>query len=159
MLLKDHSEEAKSVAKQIVAKLGLSPELTHALTEAGFHHDDGKAHPLWQLALRGTNAGEPLAKQGYFSKPKLLGGLRHELVSALNNTSLGELAIWLILSHHGRCRPFLPVKAYDPDRPKESTELNARVPFMLEHLSRKYGLWGLAYLEAIVRGVDIQSEE
>jgi CRISPR-associated endonuclease/helicase Cas3 len=158
MSLTDHAEEAKSVAVQIVSKLGLNSDVTNAVIEAAFHHDDGKAHPLWQVALKGNNNGEPLAKLPYFSKPKLLAGMRHEFVSALD-ANLGELATWLIGSHHGRCRPSFPEKSYDPLRREESAAFNAKVPFLFEHLVVEHGQWGLAYLEAIVRGVDIQSEE
>jgi len=156
--LTDHAQEAKAVAVQIVSKLGLNSDITNAVIEAAFHHDDGKAHPLWQTALKGTAAGEPLAKLPYFSKPKLLAGMRHEFVSALD-ANFGELVMWLIGSHHGRCRPSFPEKSYDPLRREKSAAFNAKLPFIFEHLVVEHGHWGLAYLEAIVRGVDIQSEE
>ena len=158
MTLQDHSKQANTVAAQIVSKLGINSDVADAVIDAALHHDDGKKHPLWQTALKGIAAGEPLAKLPYFSKPRLLDGMRHELVSALD-AGLGELATWLIASHHGRCRPFFPELAYDPNRLNESAELNAQLPYMYEGLVAKYGYWGLAYLEAILRGVDIQSEE
>jgi len=158
MTLQDHSKRAQTVAEQIVSALKLSPVISVAIIAAALHHDDGKAHPLWQTALKGTAAGEPLAKLPYFNKPKLLDGMRHELVAALD-ANLDELTTWFIASHHGRCRPSFPEKSYDPLRREESTAVNAKVPFIFEHLVAEHGHWGLAYLEAIVRGIDIRSEE
>lgn len=163
MTLKAHTEKAASIATVAIKALGLTPDVAASIEEALRWHDVGKGHPLWQIAARGSADGEPLAKTGkaYFHNPRLLGGMRHELVSALHYLASGkenELALWLILSHHGRCRPFFPAKAGDPDRANDSEELNARVPFIYERLSREHSFWGLAWMEAIVRGIDIQSE-
>jgi hypothetical protein len=156
MALDAHVAKAKGVAEEFLRILPLP--MCDSVIQAAFHHDDGKAHWLWQLAARGSSDGEKLAKVGYFENPMLLAGLRHELVSVLNNGDLNDLEAWLIASHRGRCRPMFAEKAYDPDRPVESAELNARFPAILDSLQRKYGYWGLAYLEALVRAVDINSE-
>jgi len=158
MTLNDHKAMAASVAKGVVSTLRLNHGEAKAILDAAEHHDDGKAHELWQMALRGTAEGEPLAKSQYFYNPKLLAGLRHELVSALD-ANADDLVTWLIASHHGRCRPAFPLKAYDRHRLEESAVFNDNLPYLLERLTAKYGQWGLAYLEAIVRGIDIQSEE
>jgi CRISPR-associated endonuclease/helicase Cas3 len=149
---------AASTAESITKALRLAQAEAAAIVEAARHHDDGKAHPLWQVALRGSHEGEPLAKSPYFVNPKLLAGMRHELISALMDT-LSDLARWLVASHHGRCRPFFPKRSYDPDRIKESAVFNANLPFLFDRLQKAYGYWGLAYLEAVFRGIDIQSEE
>ena len=159
MLLSDHLAMAEHIAKDIVGALQLEPGLAAQVTVAMLHHDDGKGHPLWQLAARGTAEGEPLAKLKFFYDPRLLGGMRHELVSALDSPGLSDLTTWLILSHHGMCRPFFREKSYDPNRLAESAALNAKLPGMFRELNTQYGVWGLAYLEALVRGIDIQSEE
>jgi CRISPR-associated helicase Cas3 len=143
--------------------LGLPPDVAESIIEASRWHDAGKKHPLWQMAARGGVDGDLLAKTGrsYFYNPRLLGGMRHELVSALDyleGAKNDELALWLILSHHGRSRPFFQAQAYDPDRASESAELNARVPFIYERLTLSHGPWGLAWMEALLRGIDIQSE-
>jgi CRISPR-associated endonuclease/helicase Cas3 len=157
MTLDTHKDKARETAQEMLRVLSLP--MYDSVLNSAVHHDDGKAHWLWQLASRGTRAnGELLAKVGYFNDPLLLGGMRHELVSVLNNPELNDLEKWLILSHHGRCRPFFEDKAYDPDRREESAEVNARLPALLEQLTMQYGYWGLAYLEALVRAIDINSE-
>lgn len=150
--LDDHSTQAKRGAEELRRVLGVD------VVNATMHHDDGKAHWLWQLASRGRSDGEALAKVGYFVNPGLLGGMRHELVSVLNNPDLTDLCRWLIASHHGRCRPFFEEKSYDPERLEESAALNAELPVLLERLHAGFGYWGLAYLEAVVRAVDINAE-
>jgi hypothetical protein len=163
MTLEAHMQKAKSVAEAISKALRLPPDLAASVVEASRWHDAGKKHPLWQIAARGGADGEPLAKTGrpYFYNPRALGGMRHELVSALDylaGAKNNELAFWLILSHHGRSRPFFKTQAYDPERPHESAELNAQVPFIYERLTLSHGAWGLAWMEALLRGIDIQSE-
>jgi hypothetical protein len=158
MTLAEHRDMAKNVGQMLVHTLGLPAELATAIVAAMQHHDDGKGHWLWQLAARGTSDGEPLAKTGgAFHNPILLGGMRHELVSVLNN-GLSDLEKWLIASHHGRCRTVFEKRAYDPDRLVESDELNRQLPFVLESLQKQHGLWGLSYLEAVVRAADINAE-
>ena len=158
MTLADHSSAAKAAAHAIVTALVLPPDIAEEIVNSSLHHDDGKAHWLWQLAARGTSEGEPLAKtDGAFHNPSLLNGMRHELVSVLNG-KLTDLEMWLIASHHGRCRTVFEKKAYDPDRFHESDELNQKFPFILQSLQAIHGLWGLSYLEAFVRAADINAE-
>ncbi|PJF46704.1 MAG: CRISPR-associated endonuclease Cas3'' [Candidatus Thermofonsia Clade 3 bacterium] len=105
-------------------------------------------------------------------------GARHELLSVSliqNNEHLKaqahdwDLVLHLIASHHGRCRPFAPVV----DDPKPETvevelyghtlrgatrtgleQLDSGVAERFWKLTRKYGWWGLAYLETIFRLAD-----
>ncbi|KZC19008.1 hypothetical protein RHOFW104R3_33510 [Rhodanobacter denitrificans] len=100
-------------------------------------------------------------------------GGRHELLSLKFAQSSDEvkvlahdldLVLHLIASHHGRCRPFAPVveDAYgceltlaDNDRsyrytgPTGAERINSGISDRFWRLVRKYGWWGLAYLEAI----------
>lgn len=110
-------------------------------------------------------------------------GARHELHSArllesapdlLTSASDPELVLHLIESHHGRCRPFAPVVT-DPDPVEvaveilghamkvssttrlESVDSGAAERFW--RLIRRYGWWGLSYLEAILRLSDHRASE
>ena len=71
----------------------------------------------------------------------------------------------LIAAHHGRGRPhFPPDEAFDPERPHaDAAKLAADTPGRFARLQRKYGRWGLAYLESLVRAADVlaskQAEE
>ncbi len=158
MPLREHLARAKEYAQQLNAAIGFPPEIATAVVDAARTHDDGKAHPLWQLAFRGATTGEPLAKNFKFVNPFLLNGMRHELVSALQNPELSPLATWLVVSHHGRCRPIFGPDAYAPDAVEASANLNVHLPELLSSLNQQYGVWGLAYLEAIIRAVDMNAE-
>jgi CRISPR-associated endonuclease/helicase Cas3 len=118
------------------------------------------------------------ARAGY---PK---GGRHELLSVrlLENCGklmpedeiLRDLVLHLIASHHGHCRPFAPV-IFDDSTPKvaidwQSLHLEHQGPTGLEkldsgvadrfwRLSRHFGWWGLAWLEAILRLADHRRSE
>jgi len=158
MPLREHLARATEYAEQLNAVIWFPPEMSTAVVDAAKRHDDGKAHPLWQLAFRGTTTGEPLAKNFRFVNPLLLNGMRHELVSTLQNPELPPLAMWLVVSHHGRCRPLFKPNAYDPDEIEASVNLNSQLPELLSSLNQQYGVWGLAYLEAVIRSVDINAE-
>jgi CRISPR-associated endonuclease/helicase Cas3 len=74
----------------------------------------------------------------------------------------------LVASHHGYCRPFAPVILDDaPDliygqltltsaerRIRAAHLLERGVPERFWRLTRRYGWWGLAYLEALLRLAD-----
>lgn len=107
-------------------------------------------------------------------------GARHELLSLSliqNDEKLRllahdwDLVLHLIASHHGHCRPFAPV--IEDTEPVEvcitaegselcsssRTELQRLDSGIAERfwaLTRKFGWWGLAYLEAIFRLADHQ---
>ncbi|MFZ0592590.1 MAG: CRISPR-associated endonuclease Cas3'', partial [Bryobacteraceae bacterium] len=124
---------------------------------------------------------KPIAKSGNYRVGKqesvgLPNGFRHELLSLLFAEKSDEikddtrdLILHLIASHHGRCRPFAPV-ILDKDAEcvpfggisvckRERLEnaphrLDRGVPDRFWKLTRKYGWWGLAYLEALLRLAD-----
>lgn len=111
-------------------------------------------------------------------------GGRHELLSTrlLEGTlkklqpdeNLRDLILHLVESHHGHCRPFAPV-VFDAAAPTVALEWNGHQleysgPTGLEHLdsgvaerfwrlTRRYGWWGLAWLEAILRLADHRRSE
>lgn len=175
-------------ARALGAALGFDEKLCELLQRAGRAHDLGKADPRFQRLLRAgddaTAAGELLAKglrrHGAF-RDEL--GERHEAYSvavALANPALlagvadTELALYLIGTHHGRGRGLMP------DRPDDGTRftvadgddayyfdgtpglgaLGSGWPDRFWRLVRRYGPWGLAYLEAVLRLADhLQSRD
>ncbi len=105
-------------------------------------------------------------------------GGRHELMSvALLIGDTGEfsdvdcdLLLHLVGSHHGRCRPFAPV--VEDSRPAEVSyggrvtssdhkleNLASGISERFWLLTRRYGWYGLAYLEALVRLADHRRSE
>jgi CRISPR-associated endonuclease/helicase Cas3 len=103
-------------------------------------------------------------------------GARHEVASLafalahpkLREANDPELVLWLIGTHHGWGRPFFPPVKWPTGRfrtdvgdgERESTEpvqlerLMARWVDLQAELTKRYGHWGLAHLEAIVRLAD-----
>jgi CRISPR-associated endonuclease/helicase Cas3 len=62
----------------------------------------------------------------------------------------------LIAVHHGRARPhFLLEEGFDPERPlPDVNRVATEVPQRFARLQRRYGRWGLAYLESLLRAAD-----
>lgn len=110
-------------------------------------------------------------------------GFRHELVSArlmesasglLDTAADRDLALHLVTSHHGRGRPFAPVVedpapvvveldifGYPMSAGSQTglERLDSGVPERFWRLVRRYGWWGLAWLEALVRVADHRRSE
>jgi CRISPR-associated endonuclease/helicase Cas3 len=110
-------------------------------------------------------------------------GYRHELLSvamlhgtpgALDGAKDRDLVLHLVGSHHGWCRPFAP--AVDPGPPREVefdlgnhllrgdaahglARLDSGVADRFWELVERYGWWGLAWLESIVRLADHRASE
>ena len=111
-------------------------------------------------------------------------GGRHELLSVRlaesasvllpERDDLRDLVLHLIASHHGHCRPFAPVvfdeRGMDIDLelrgqrtywcgPTGLERLDSGVADRYWRLVRRYGWWGLAWLEALLRLADWRQSE
>jgi CRISPR-associated endonuclease/helicase Cas3 len=85
----------------------------------------------------------------------LLDTLKEKEFIALSK-EMKDLVLHLIATHHGRGRPHFPeAEAFDPE-PKGAKiqEMALSVPSRFARLQRKYGRWGLAYLESLLRAAD-----
>jgi CRISPR-associated endonuclease/helicase Cas3 len=105
-------------------------------------------------------------------KPRELGdSYRHEfgsLVDVLDNAQaylcefkalsddMQDVVLHLIAVHHGFGRPHFPTdNAFDPEPKRANVEqIATEVPRRFARLQRKYGRWGLAYLESLLRAAD-----
>lgn len=151
VLLSDHSEEVRMYARLFAEKSGLDPELVAALEEAGLKHDMGKANPVFQLAIDNKDVRQPLAKCAGRMNPWTLNGYRHEFESVVKTQ--GELAKHVVASHHSGARPtFTGTRALSPINRNETTVVKQINSFA--ELQSKYGWWGLAYLDAILKCAD-----
>jgi CRISPR-associated endonuclease/helicase Cas3 len=165
--LNHHLGAAEKIAVNLAAKLNLRITETNALRFAAKNHDRGKARKVWQHSIGNHTFPNPtLAKSGGKMSPAELSRYRHEFGSLLNVQNDPEflalteeeqdLALHMIASHHGRARPhFSAEEAFDPENGENSADdLAAEIPRRFARLQRKYGRWGLAYLESLLRSVD-----
>jgi len=158
---------SESFARAIAAKIRLNEPEAMAVTLAASRHDLGKSRIIWQKSIGNLDyPGRVLAKSGAKMRPVDLGNFRHEFGSLLDVAGIHEfqelgpdvqdLIKHLIAAHHGRARPhFPPDEAFDHNHTDiESNEIACEVPRRFGRLQRKYGRWGLAYLESLVRAAD-----
>jgi CRISPR-associated endonuclease/helicase Cas3 len=166
--LGDHVCLVEKHAKQFVTALDIVATAEgQALILAAKWHDLGKDRQVWQQSIR--NAEYPqkvLAKSGNNKPPRDLTSYRHEFGSLLDVVSKAEfqqlsedmkdLVLHLIAVHHGRGRPhFPPDEAFDSEpKGNKVMDIAAAVPRRFAKLQRKYGRWGLAYLESLLRAAD-----
>lgn len=143
--LNDHLRQVGDLAGKHADSVGL--QLVTEVTEAGWYHDTGKAHPDYQRRFRATD--ELLAKPA--GTPLRVDNLprhwRHEFAS-MNTLPQGTslLTRWLVASHHGRGRG-----------PWYGQVDTAAVGYQRRELETTYGPWGVAYLEAVLRYADVQA--
>jgi len=140
-------------------------------------HDLGKMRVVWQRSIGNPRPTEWYAKSGKdprtkrMWKPFELTDYRHEFGSLIDlldekrefrpvfdtlSQEHKELVLHLIAAHHGRARPhFPPDEAFDPEHLQSDADgMAAKVPQRFARLQRKYGRWGLAYLESLLRAAD-----
>jgi CRISPR-associated endonuclease/helicase Cas3 len=165
VLWRVHTNDVVNNTRAILEKLSLPEELKKAFLFAAECHDLGKKRKLFQTVLGNKNPSEPLAKSGK-KGGRIEEKYRHEfgsLIDTKNHPEFGtyaeefkELVLHVIATHHGRGRPHFPRdEAFDPERRDDEAQSTAReVPQRFARLQRKYGRWGLAYLESLLRAAD-----
>lgn len=164
LTLDRHTELVESFTTRLVDRLALPAEECAALVAAARAHDLGKRRRVWQRSIR-RYQDPPLAKGKV--RPADLGGYRHE-VGSLHDASFPDLsesardlALHLIAAHHGRARPHFPVnEAFDPElREEVISAVLFEVPLRFDRLQQRYGRWGLAWLESLLRAADVWGSE
>ncbi len=167
-----HLRSAEDFARKLTYKLELSAPEASAVILAARWHDRGKDRLIWQRSIGNHDyPKQTLAKSGPDMRPTDLTEYRHEFGSLIDIAGLqefgdlspdvGDLVLHLVAAHHGRARPhFTDQEALDHNCPKSlSDEISAEVPRRFARLQRKYGRWGLAYLESLVRATDILASQ
>ncbi|MBT0774225.1 CRISPR-associated endonuclease Cas3'' [Kineosporia sp. J2-2] len=126
LTLEQHAQDVREAVvaygNALAAGSGLTPAMWEAATQAGFWHDAGKAHEVFQAALQarlpdGADRSQTWAKSGNHRPLRFAAGrehLRHELASALmlldDDAGLlaaveeADLTRYLVAAHHGRIR-------------------------------------------------------
>jgi len=162
-----HTNDVLKNTQIIVERLPLSEELRKAVVLAAKFHDCGKRRELFQRILGNLRTDLVLAKSGKRARSFVLPETyRHEFGSLLDLTSekefselsdeMKDLVLHLVAAHHGRARPCFPAdEAFDPDpNGRDVTTISVEVPRRFARLQRRYGRWGLAYLESLLRAAD-----
>jgi CRISPR-associated endonuclease/helicase Cas3 len=158
--LDDHNDEVGEFSLRFAELCGMSPDLLEVFKFVGCH-DLGKSHAVWQAAVGGS-VKAPLAKSkpGVRFDARVLDGYRHEFGTLRQVTRpeswadvQWELALHLIACHHNGARPSFTGTG---DNSPATTDREGACAVMRRFgkLQQKYGVWGLAYLEAILRAAD-----
>ncbi|WP_437202915.1 type I-G CRISPR-associated helicase/endonuclease Cas3g [Planctomicrobium sp. SH664] len=167
--LTDHLGDVVEQVERIVAPLPLSPQIKAAVIAAAAAHDLGKDRESFQNVLGNFNQGRALAKSKDRSGP-IQEKFRHEFGSLVDvvrehpgaiaftklDVEMQDLALHLIAAHHGRGRPhFTLEEALDRTASRELIDrITLDVSLRFVRLQKKYGRWGLAYLESLLRAAD-----
>ena len=181
--LSDHLDGVARRARTYAERVGLSRELCDDIAIAARLHDIGKADPQFQAQLLGGDdfalltTDTPLAKSppGVRPDPDGWPAIRHEFISVLMAEGSDrvaaahdpDLVLHLIGSHHGggRALPLLrpdrsPRDVHYGSLSASTTDADAaladRMVARFERLNHRYGPYGLAWFETVLRLADHQ---
>ncbi|MCP5352277.1 MAG: type I-U CRISPR-associated helicase/endonuclease Cas3 [Chromatiales bacterium] len=170
--LVEHQNWAAERAADIANRLGLPESWCHLLKVAARLHDEGKRAERWQRAFnapRTTDGTAPYAKTRGPLNLALLDGYRHEFGSLFHAEADAEfqalsradqdLVLHLIAAHHGNARPTISTRGCDQAPPSQLAAHARAVALRFAHLQRRWGPWGLAWWEALLRAADQQASK
>jgi CRISPR-associated endonuclease/helicase Cas3 len=169
--LDGHVGDVERRLDDILGRLSLDPRIAAALKLAAHWHDLGKRRERWQASIgRPDDLHETwFAKSGRVWVSRREGSYRHEFGSLLDVTRLEvcaefhsldpaaqDLVLHVIASHHGMARPhFEADQTLDDNHPPEAAEaMTVEVLRRFARLQRRFGHWGLAYVESLLRAAD-----
>jgi len=166
-LLDEHQSWTETRARALAKALGIG-EYADMLGIAARLHDEGKQADRWQRAFNAPPGG-PYAKTKGPINYALLDGYRHEFGSipyAETHERLlalppeqQDLALHLIAAHHGFARPVISTEGCEDAPPSASAlkERAAKIAHRFARLQERWGPWGLAWWEALLRAADQQA--
>jgi len=165
--LAEHHDWTARQARSIGARLGLAVSVASAIELAAKLHDEGKRAERWQRAFSAPSADGPYAKTRGPVRTKLLQGYRHEFGSLgyveahpeLSALSLEDqdLVVHLIAAHHGWARPNISWEGLESEPPSIAKARARQVALRFIRVQERWGVWGTAYLEALLRAADQQA--
>ena len=171
-----HTRDVVSRATKLVETLDLPSELKQAVIVAAELHDLGKRRRIWQRSIGNPSPTDWYAKPGKSAdgtrwRPRRLTDYRHEFGSLLDvlhadgdevarfaelNDETQDVVLHVVAAHHGYARPHFPPTAYDHECYTMQQNQDAARELMRRYarLQRRFGRWGLAYLESLLRAAD-----
>ena len=164
--LEEHQEWAACKAEKLVDSLRLTSDIGKAIVLSARLHDEGKRADNWQRAFSADTDGIYAKTTGPF-RPGVLAGYRHEFGSLAHierNDAFGalpddlkDLVLHLVAAHHGRARPVIETAGCADGPPSQLTARARDVALRFAQLQKRFGPWGLAWLEATLRAADAQA--
>jgi CRISPR-associated endonuclease/helicase Cas3 len=168
-----HQRCARDKMLCIASGLDLPEEAANALAVGAALHDEGKKASRWQRAFNAPRDAKQFGLAGPLAKTRGpinhsdLDGYRHEfgslrfLEESADFEALPEhwqeVVLHLVAAHHGRARPVIETRGCD-DGPPSMLEDRARaVALRFARLQKRWGPWGLAWLESLLRAADRQA--
>lgn len=165
-LLDEHQSWTEERARGLATALGLDDELADALALAARLHDEGKRAARWQRAFNAPAGGVYAKTEGPINY-HLLDGYRHEFGSLLQvenddrvkklSKEHRDLVLHLIATHHGFARPVIGTSGCQNKPPSVLEEKAAEIALRFARLQARWGPWGLAWWEALLRAADQQA--
>jgi CRISPR-associated helicase Cas3 len=162
--LEEHQNYAVESASEIARRLGLETMYEDLLVLAARLHDEGKRSERWQRAFKAPIDSRPYAKTTGPIDFDILDGYRHELGSLTcveandEFKALGaddqDFVLHLIAAHHGFARPVIGTSGCDDAPPSMVNERARAVALRFARLSKRWGPWGLAWWESLLRAAD-----
>jgi CRISPR-associated endonuclease/helicase Cas3 len=165
-MLDEHHAWTERRVRDLARRLSLPDAYAEMLGTAAGLHDEGKRARRWQRAFNAAGDGDYAKAPGPINTA-LLDGYRHEfgsVATARGNArlerlsgDLQDLALHLIAAHHGFARPIISTAGCE-DAPPSALAARAReVALRFARLQKRWGPWGLAWWEALLRSADQQA--
>lgn len=165
-LLDEHECWTERRARRLAEALGFDEEYESLLALAARLHDEGKRAPRWQRAFNAPADGIYAKTEGPINY-RLLDDYRHELGSLLrveNNERIRKLSdedrdlvLHLIAAHHGFARPVIGTSGCENMPPSALEGKASEIALRFARLQARWGPWGLAWWEALLRAADQQA--
>ncbi|HEY5208484.1 MAG TPA: type I-U CRISPR-associated helicase/endonuclease Cas3 [Stellaceae bacterium] len=172
-LLADHQSCAGEKADKLATALSVPKTFADALIIAARLHDEGKRAENWQLAFSAPRKRNQHGEWEIFAKTegpfrrKFLHRYRHEFGSlplAEENEAfkalpceMQELVLHLVAAHHGFARPVISTQGCEDASPSALEDRAREVALRFARLQKRWGPWGLAWWEALLRAADQQA--
>jgi CRISPR-associated endonuclease/helicase Cas3 len=165
-LLDEHQSWTEERARRLAKALRLDDALADVLALAARLHDEGKRAARWQRAFHAQKDGVYAKTEGPIDY-RLLDGYRHELGSLLRverdvriqrlSKEYRDLVLHLIAAHHGFARPMIGTSGCEAAPPSALEEKAAEIALRFARLQDRWGPWGLAWWETLLRAADQQA--